>query len=78
MRTLMHKEAAAGEHLMEVFDGKGAVIFTTDRYATETAAEAAAKRWCEWADGVPDGAADTIYYILAVPLVWPGPPPGGH
>ena len=78
MRTLVHKEEAGGSHVIEVRDSKEGVIYTTDGHATREAAESAAKRWDDWADGVPTGAADSIYYILAIPLVWPGPPPGAH
>ena len=60
----MHKEKAAGLHVVEVQDNKGSIVYTTDEYQTREEAEATAKRWSEWADGVPAGIVDSIYYIL--------------
>ena len=37
-----------------------------------------AKRWLNWANNIPKGKADTIYYILVIPETWSGPEPGTH
>ena len=34
--------------------------------------------WKTWAELAPQGQAESIYYILAVPINWIGPPPGAH
>jgi len=37
-----------------------------------------ARAWAEWHTGAPEGKVESIYYILAVPETWAGPPPGAH
>jgi len=32
--------------------------------------------WSSWAQRAPEGRAESIYYILGVPMSWAGPPPG--
>ena len=34
--------------------------------------------WKKWSELAPQGRAESIYYILAIPMNWAGPPPGSH
>lgn len=55
----------------------GECIFTTDACSDEESALDAARTWLNWYERVSTGA-DSIYYILAIPVTWAGPPPGSH
>ncbi len=46
--------------------------------ATEQAARSAARYWIKWASAVELSAVNVVYYILSVPVTWPGPPPMSH
>jgi hypothetical protein len=59
-------------------DDEDDVLFSTDPYADEASAGSAAHAWTNWFAGVPEGQAESIYYILAIPETWPGPPDGTH
>jgi len=78
MTTLSHATGTTGLHLVNVHGADGDIIYTTEEFEVRAFAEQAATRWCKWADGVPQGRGDSIYYILAVPIGWPGPIPGAH
>jgi hypothetical protein len=52
--------------------------YTTDVADSGDAALAAADRFTTWFENAPGGRAESLYYILAVPITWPGPPPGAH
>ena len=53
-------------------------VYETDRCETREAARDAAREWRHWYSNVPAGTVESIYYIVAVPDIWPGPPKGGH
>ena len=53
-------------------------VYETEPCRTKAAAHDAAQRWQHWCSNVPDGTVESIYYIVSVPDVWPGPPEGGH
>jgi len=55
-------------------DDEDEVLFATEPHADEPSARAAAQAWANWFDGVPEGRVESIYYILAIPETWPGPP----
>jgi hypothetical protein len=75
---LSHRSSPLAEHFYDVVSDDQGVAYTAGPHATAAAAEYDALAWERWADSVPTGAAESIYYILAVPLIWPGPPPGAH
>lgn len=52
--------------------------YTTDEHSEQNAAVAAADRFIFWFENAPAGNAESLYYILSVPLVWPGPPARAH
>ncbi len=60
------------------FDGDDEVRFTSDPTASPESALELGKAWAEWFDGLSEGRVESIYYILAIPETWPGPPPGSH
>jgi hypothetical protein len=68
----------SGRYIGHVRDSSGAIAYSTDAFDDANLAERAAARWRRWADDVPNGRGDSVYYILAVPITWPGPPPGAH
>jgi len=53
-------------------------VYKTDSCSTVTPALVEDKRWLNWARNVPEGKADTIYYILVIPETWAGPEPKTH
>lgn len=78
MPAFHHRTTTSGKYIVDVqFDG-GEFTFSTDPHATIKDAERSARRWYEWTQNVPSGKAESIYYILGVPITWPGPAPGTH
>lgn len=69
---------ANGHYVAHVRDSSGEIVYSTDECITANFAESVADQWRKWAEDVPDGRGDSIYYILTVPITWPGPPPGAH
>ncbi|MXY73246.1 MAG: GIY-YIG nuclease family protein [Dehalococcoidia bacterium] len=53
-------------------------VYETEPCETEEDAQAAARKWLHWYENVLSGTVESIYYILSVPDIWPGPPAGGH
>ena len=53
-------------------------VYQSSEHVDVDDAEAEAKRWVEWRDGVAEGEVESIYYILAVPETWAGAPSGAH
>lgn len=53
-------------------------IYSTDPFLSPDSAVEAAQTWIHWFNDVPLGTVESIYYILAVPETWPGPPPNAH
>ena len=78
MSNLVHITTSAGLNAFDVLDNSGQAIYRTEEFASIELARTAAIEWCKWAEDVPCGKGDSIYYILAVPITWPGPPPGAH
>ncbi len=53
-------------------------VYETDLYSSATLAMKEATRWANWANNLPKGKADSIYYILVIPETWFGPTKGAH
>lgn len=53
-------------------------VYETDVHETEAMSLEALRRWVHWNSNVATGTVESIYYILSVPDVWPGPPEGSH
>lgn len=69
---------ADGTHYTEVISGEGEVLYVSATHPFLAEAKEDAESWCVWFDGFPENQRESIYYILAVPIAWPGPPPGSH
>ena len=68
---------SGGMYVADVrFDDQDEVLHTTDPAANAEDARLVGESWLEWFDGLSDGRVESIYYILAIPETWPGPPPG--
>jgi hypothetical protein len=78
MLTISPATETNGRYVVHIRDSSGEIVYSTDDCDTANVAESAANQWLKWADDAPDGRGDSIYYILAVPITWPGPPPGAH
>lgn len=52
--------------------------YRTDEFENLAEAEEAARKWIHWFENVQSGKVSSVYYILAIPDTWPGPPPGAH
>ena len=75
---LIYRKDASARYICDVLHGNGETVFTSGAYDRRRDAASEALSWEQWATDVPNGTGDTIYYILAIPLIWPGPPPGSH
>ncbi|MBS3923308.1 MAG: GIY-YIG nuclease family protein [Nitrosarchaeum sp.] len=53
-------------------------VYKTSNFSSPNLAMKEAKRWSKWADGIPEGKADSIYYIMGIPETWSGPSPGNQ
>lgn len=73
-QSLEQQDAGVVAHLRRD-DG---FIYTTDPYPTGAQAAAVAKTWLDWYNNVGRGQAESVYYIVAVPHGWAGPPEGSH
>lgn len=60
------------------FDDEDEILHTTDPATDPESARGFGESWIEWFDGLSEGRFESIYYILAIPETWPGPPPGSH
>jgi hypothetical protein len=78
MNTTFESIAVEGGFRVRVHRDGQEFVYETDSFPSAESALAAGQRWAQWAEDLPSGNADTIYYILVVPETWPGPPPGGH
>jgi len=68
-----------GQYVAEVrFDDTNELVFTSNPTADVDSASKLGEAWVEWFDGLSDGRVESIYYILAIPETWPGPPPGSQ
>jgi hypothetical protein len=73
-----YRTKSEGQYIADVIHPEQGVIYCTDEYPDPNDAVAAAQSWLNWFNNVPLGSADSIYYILAIPETWPGPPPNAH
>lgn len=69
--ALSSRTLCEGEYVGDVL-ANGERIFTTDVFPDENVALESARSWLYWRDNVAKGA-ESIYYILAIPITWPGP-----
>ena len=53
-------------------------VYTTDPCENSELALCDARDWLEWYSGASRGTVETVYYIVAVPSAWAGPPDGSH
>jgi hypothetical protein len=67
-----------GKYVVEIPDTDGSTLYQTDGFIDPKGALESAQLWLDWFNGVPEGRAESIYYILSVPETWPGPAPGAH
>ena len=65
-----------GQYIAEVIHQKHGKIYETEPCPSRKRALESAQAWVHWFENVPHGIVESIYYILAVPETWPGPPPG--
>lgn len=67
-----------GEYIVDVLSPHGGFTYSTDPFTTSEIAIQKGKEWLHWAIEMPKGNAESLYYILVVPDIWPGPMPGTH
>ncbi len=73
-RPIACRATAEGRYVADVFLPDGHSMYTTDEFESVGAAVRAAQDWEAWFDDLPHGrTSESIYYILAIPEVWPGP-----
>lgn len=53
-------------------------VYITDDFDSPDEAASAGRRWLNWYNNVKNNTVSSVYYILAIPDVWAGPPPGAH
>ena len=53
-------------------------VYETERCRSKEAALDAGRKWQHWYSNVPSGTVESIYYIVSVPDIWPGPHEGGN
>lgn len=78
MFQLRFDPTADGMHCAKVMREDGDILYVSSGHLLCSHAQEEAESWCEWFNGFPDNQKESIYYILAVPIGWPGPPPGSH
>ena len=71
------EHVGSGNFVGRAVDEERSIDYATDDFANPDLAAQAARDWVAWFEGVPFGRAESIYYILAVPETWPGPPAEG-
>lgn len=54
------------------------VLYISDPDSDAAIALRGGETWARWFEGLGEGRFESIYYILAIPETWPGPPPGSH
>jgi hypothetical protein len=59
-------------------DEEDEVLFTSDPSSDAQSASKLGEAWAQWFDGLSEGRIESVYYILAIPETWPGPPSGSH
>lgn len=52
--------------------------YWTDEFQSLDEAESAAKKWIYWYENASSNRASSVYYILAIPETWIGPPLDAH
>lgn len=67
-----------GKYVVEIPGDDGSILYKTDPCVKPEGALESARLWLQWFNDVPQGRAESIYYILSVPETWPGPAPGAH
>lgn len=78
MQDVRYEISEEGLHIAKVLRSAAEVLFVSRPYRNREDAQQEAETWNKWFESFPGPHEDSIYYILAVPLVWPGPPQGGH
>ncbi|MGF1685060.1 GIY-YIG nuclease family protein, partial [Photobacterium minamisatsumaniensis] len=61
-----------GKYVCDFLEGD-AVRYTSEPYETADEAIEETSKWYLWAKTLPNGKADSIYYIIEVPETWSGP-----
>jgi hypothetical protein len=69
---------SSGQYFAEVSDREHEIVYSTYKYPTHYQATKDAQKWIDWSEKLPSGTVESIYYILAVPETWVGPPPNAH
>ncbi|WP_071190948.1 GIY-YIG nuclease family protein [Trichormus sp. NMC-1] len=72
------KSDNSGNYFGEVSDPELEIFYSTQKYTTQEQATEDAHKWMDWFKKCPSGTVESIYYILAVPETWAGPPTGTH
>lgn len=78
MEFQINVEPQEAGYVATASDPKSGIEFISYTYPNPDVARDKAVSWVEWFCQFPDGKCDCIYYILAVPETWPGPPLGSH
>jgi hypothetical protein len=65
-------------YIARAFDPNSGFEFISYAHTDPDLARDEAASWIKWFEQFSSGNCDCIYYILAVPETWPGPPPGSH
>ena len=67
-----------GKYVVEIPAEDGSILYKTEPCLKPEGALDSARLWLQWFNDVPQGRAESIYYVLSVPETWPGPAPGAH
>ncbi|MDX2215540.1 MAG: GIY-YIG nuclease family protein [Oculatellaceae cyanobacterium bins.114] len=78
MFQLEIKLDGSGQYFAEVSEPERKIFYSTYKYPTDHQATEDARKWIDWFEKFPSGTVESIYYILAVPETWAGPPSSAH
>lgn len=78
MQAIEKIETADGRWRVRVHTPGWEFVYETELYPTIALALKEARRWSTWAENLPSGKADSIYYILVIPETWFPSPVGAH
>lgn len=53
-------------------------VYSTETFSTVKAARGAAQAWMNWYFNVASSTVESVYYIVAIPFTWAGPPRESH
>jgi len=76
--VLSDRMVKGGSVVVDIFKDNDEKRYTTDPHQNRDKAIKEAEEWLYWCNNVSKGIVESIYYIIAVPDTWAGPPPGAH